>query len=862
MATTATQTSEKAKSGNLKAWLAARPYWEKFLWRLHLEKDVLDAADLDACYRYLLEDSGVSKKRPGRTPIEFNELDFYEADASGVRITLEKVVNLKHVNAIDEGCVLEFGRNLTVIYGDNGAGKSGVGRLLSNACLSRKPRKLLSNARKTGNARSTPSADFHIVNGNQQRTISYKLGQVHTPLKAFAVFDQESALIHLNSENKVDFVPSKIRTFDEVFQSVSSIEERLQKDIDSKELEDPTDGLFADESPITRFLDTLSGTTTDKEIDDALQFTPADKTALAQKKVEVARKLKQDTSAQKKLIQDECRDLEAFKSALATKTNVLTASRASQINAVLKEIREKKDIVEKLSAKSFEFAAFKNVGSAEWKALILAAQKLHEKETLSAGGMEPAYCVLCRQTLTAKEKTLFGNYWEFLKSTAEAELRRARQTLSSHVELLQEADRTWPSFSQTEVAVKVLKRDALSDLEKLRTSFAGMNERLGQWIGLLRKEQDVAYTDIDTDLRPISTLVSKKRSAAEKLADPTADITKLNREIATLEQKQQAARLIPKIKRYVAWLKWSEAVDGINLSAVRGATTRKKTEIMGEIVISRYVDIFNTETERLDCNFGLKVESHGRDANTIKELKLDFARSQNPSDILSEGEQTVSALADFLTEAQLDKNNSGIIFDDPVTSLDHDRRSTIAKRLVDEAKARQVVVLTHDIVFLLDLQHHAEREAVDCTSTSMRKSGQTIGLVKPELPWIALDVRKKAGYLRNELPVLKKAEIGDPDHYRNQVKLWYMLLRESWERAVEERLFKGVVQRFNKAVQTERLRRIEVTDALVKEVTEGMTESSQWLHDMAAGVNPAVPTNTKLAKELDKLDAFIKKVGA
>jgi hypothetical protein len=206
-------------------------------------------------------------------------------------------------------------------------------------------------------------------------------------------------------------------------------------------------------------------------------------------------------------------------------------------------------------------------------------------------------------------------------------------------------------------------------------------------------------------------------------------------------------------------------------------------------------------------------------------------------------------LADFLTESKLDKNNSGIVFDDPVTSLDHERRSTIAKRLVKEAKERQVIVLTHDIVFLLDLQFYADSESVDHVSVSMRRNGDKVGLIKPELPWIALDVKKKVGYLKNELPVLKKAESGDQDDYRNKVKLWYMLLREAWERAVEERLFKGVVQRFNKSIQTQRLDAVDINPALI----------SKWLHDMAAGMNPAVPKNAKLETELKSLEDFITK---
>lgn len=849
----------KPKVDNFKIWLESKPYWEKYLWQLHMTKDILDDEDIKKCYQYLLEDYGVVKEASGRLDVVFPALDLNGTDTPKAKTTLDKIENLKDVNAIDDSCVLEFGKNLTIIYGDNGAGKSGIGRLLSNACLSRKPRKLLPNARKASYPATMASADFHLSDASGSSIINYTLGQTHEALKSFAVFDHECALIHLNSENKVEFVPSKIKIFDEVFKSIINIEAKLQTELESKQQDNPAEGFFTGTSAVTEFLNSLSYNTTDDQIDGSLKLTPSDKNLLADKNKLVAKKLKQDVAKQKKELTDECNDLGTYKNTLGGKSLSLSKIKADAINALIKEIKDKKEIADKLSVNSFDFASFKNIGSSEWKSLILAAQKLYEKETFSNNGVQPEHCVLCRQALTETEKTLFSNYWDFLKSTAETELAQAKQKLKTSIEDLQRINTTWPAFSETEVAVKILKKDISTDLEKIKKGFEDLNILLLDWIEKVGKEQNINYSDPKIDLKPIDDLIEKKKKTEASLVDPTPEINTLNREISYLEQKQQASGLLSKIKKYVAWLRWKNAITPINLPTVRGNTTRKKTEIMGELVISQYVDIFNIETEELDCNFGLKVESHGRDATTVKELKLEFARGYDPSDILSEGEQTVSALADFLTESKLDKNNSGIVFDDPVTSLDHERRSTIAKRLVKEAKERQVIVLTHDIVFLLDLQFYADSESVDNIAVSMRKNGDKVGLVKPELPWIALDVKKKVGYLKNELPVLKKAESGDQDDYRNKVKLWYMLLREAWERAVEERLFKGVVQRFNRSIQTQRLDSVDINPTLIKEVNDGMSESSKWLHDMAVGTNPAVPKNVKLEAELMSLENFITK---
>ncbi len=53
----------------------------------------------------------------------------------------------------------------------------------------------------------------------------------------------------------------------------------------------------------------------------------------------------------------------------------------------------------------------------------------------------------------------------------------------------------------------------------------------------------------------------------------------------------------------------------------------------------------------------------------------------------------------------------GIVFDDPVSSLDHWRRRNVAQRLTKEAKTRQVVVFTHDTSFLGQLCNEIDAES-------------------------------------------------------------------------------------------------------------------------------------------------------
>lgn len=51
---------------------------------------------------------------------------------------------------------------------------------------------------------------------------------------------------------------------------------------------------------------------------------------------------------------------------------------------------------------------------------------------------------------------------------------------------------------------------------------------------------------------------------------------------------------------------------------------------------------------------------------------------------------------------------NAIVFDDPVSSLDHEFTAKIAARLAREGLTRQVIAFTHNIAFLMELQDASE----------------------------------------------------------------------------------------------------------------------------------------------------------
>jgi ABC-type lipoprotein export system ATPase subunit len=328
--------------------------------------------------------------------------------------------------------------------------------------------------------------------------------------------------------------------------------------------------------------------------------------------------------------------------------------------------------------------------------------------------------------------------------------------------------------------------------------------------------------------------------------------------VSGLNDKNTLSKVITQIEAYVDEQKWITKANKALGSLKTNGVTLKQGELFDKYVTIQYEKVFAEECKKLKVPVAIKISQRNAKGQTLRKLQIS---STNVSHVLSEGEQRATCLADFLTEAQLDPLCCGAIFDDPVTSLDHERREDIAKRLVELAGAKQVVVFTHDIAFLHRLT--ALFDAVygrEPTVVTLRRFSGRIGIIEPDLPWVAQPVGKRIKYLRNKLVALQKIEKAQSqDDYIVAAKAWYGLLREGWERAVEERLLKGVVERFKPEIQTQKLRKLHIDPQYLTDIETGMTDCSKWVHDAAAGLNPTIPDTVKATEDLARFEKFADK---
>ena len=234
------------------------------------------------------------------------------------------------------------------------------------------------------------------------------------------------------------------------------------------------------------------------------------------------------------------------------------------------------------------------------------------------------------------------------------------------------------------------------------------------------------------------------------------------------------------------------------------------------------------------------------------------------TDIASEGEQRCIALAAFLTELSQASHASSLVFDDPVSSLDHWHREKIAYRLVKESKDRQVIVFTHDAVFLQELKESVQGTGHEPTIWYLEWIGASPGRCVKGLPWVWKSAGERLNTLEKKQTAIAKTW-GIPPSAENIQAMHhvYSLLRATLERFIEQEVLGDVVFRFRSQVKTGFLDRVvgfesqhcKEIQRLVKKCHD-VTDA----HDPPAGKHATIPNPSDLAKDIEGTKSVREKI--
>ena len=255
------------------------------------------------------------------------------------------------------------------------------------------------------------------------------------------------------------------------------------------------------------------------------------------------------------------------------------------------------------------------------------------------------------------------------------------------------------------------------------------------------------------------------------------------------------------------------------------------------------------------------VRSGGKYGSPQYQVRLFAKPDAKVQDILSEGEKTCVALAGFLTELATAAHRSALVFDDPVSSLDHRWRKKVAQRLVEESKQRQVIVFTHDLIFVNDLDDLAYQDKVPTQLITIQRETSGAGVVSQGLPWKGKGVEDRIDKLEKAARAAKTLyDDNKEEEYNKDAASIYSNLRASWERAIEEIVFFRVVLRHRDYIDTKHLKKVTVlTEADCDLFHAGFKKCCDVVdaHDPSSGRNAAAPAPADIEKDIKQLKDWV-----
>lgn len=857
-------------------WAENKPvFWQVAIDRL-IRNNELTENDISELKEICKVDYGLSKANFDE--VDFGDLrNFANNSASIDNVTLSRISNVCNVNALSKTSELEFAQNgLTIVYGDNGSGKSSYVSILKHACNTRglKPKINVNLYDPTCYGKDKKADIEYTTDGTNFSTVSLVNEQVNnSALKSIDVFDTFSANHYIDGEDEIAFIPQGLSIVEKLAIDIKRVENGLNAELLSLDLQkfDHTLLEVSDCSTAKTFLENLnsnSNSTLDELRAESI-WNSIKSSRIEELFIEIDKLKATDPKKSLKENEEKIKRFEILQNKFQALENQLTGEILIELKLTLNNFVTTCEALKESSEKAFTELPIEGVGNSSWKLLWESARKFYNISTERENFPEvnkDSNCPLCLQHLDDDAKNRFVSFESFVQNDIQKTYDEAFDKFNLTNENLNKLNFSFEEQNPTTIELDEIIDDYSQIQGKYLESLSNQRDNLTALFERKKIVKEIDSIEIEnTPKTLIRELIKNLKEVNDKLKVLSIEdnLIPLNKELNQLKGEKKIFDFKPKLAREIYRQKKIKLLNQCISKCTTRTITIHSNELATKYISQNLKQNFKTELSKLGFkNIKIETETKGQRGKQYHYLRLDEQNTNGIvlKDILSEGEHRCISLATFLSELSTSEHKSAIIFDDPVSSLDHKWRNKISKRIAKEALERQVIVFTHDITFLIMIQEHSENLNCNIDIKSLTRKKQETGIIASNPPWDALSVGKRIGLLKNEYQQLEKIERTETDEvYKERAKYLYGKLRETWERFVEEIFLNGVIQRFGRAIQTQRLSKIvDLSDEDYSVVEKNMSKCSTYFtgHDTAGTLIEEMPDSTEFLADLTFLEKY------
>lgn len=660
---------------------------------------------VDELFELYLSEKGLRGAAPAAEPqLPYASTGSAQADA----LRLMTMSNVSGVNALSPGAKIEFSPALTILYGENGTGKTGYARVLKRLSAVRDPEEILPNIH--ANARQAPSATITYQLGAVEASLDWHNDVGVSPFTRMSVFDSPAVNLRVDDNLSYVFTPAEISLFSYVNAGVRAVQERGSQALKAMTVANPFMRYFQRGTTIYQQIESL-GPATDLDALTALAILPNDASAERERLEREVAALRSDAAAGL---------LAAHREAVRTLRTLdefargIEAFDAGSYNDAIVGLDTLRESYRQVREETFATGDLPGPADDEWQRFVSAAASYLEHLAATHYPQDGDACIYCRQPLDVGALSIVRRYATFLDDAL-------GQQISSQERVVATAAASLTGLRADDVDTALRRQHdedptsrAFEDADELvRAVSASLEQiRVGQRV------TEINIADLAGKVRGqvvplLATHESEVASLTRQLADRDTALQTAEASLLTLTATIELDRHLPEMTTFVVNAKHATRLDQVlkRLPALLRSLTDVTKLASEDLVNNDFQSRFEEECEALRTPT-VRLEFIGREgkAQRRKTLTSDYRLSQ----ILSEGEQKVLALADFLAEARMGGSSAPIIFDDPVNSLDHRRLQQVSDRIATLVSTCQVIVFTHNIWLATELLARFEKRPTEC----------------------------------------------------------------------------------------------------------------------------------------------------
>ena len=789
-------------------WANSAPEWARYIVRNVVDnKGPLDDKSIITAYKFFLQENGLEERTHPDEPL----LIASNADTETiVPLTITSLSDVTGVNALGTGNTIEPDPHLTILFGENGTGKTGYSRIFKALAESRTvDKEILGNIAHTRPEAMSATVKYRLGDSDEQRYI-WRGEKGVLPFTRMSIFDSRAVKLHVDDNLDYTYTPAALVLFDHVMDGMKAVQNTAKKNAGAPStVLDDILSRFDKNTSVYQHIASLSAATDLAHLKTMAVTDPEVNTRIESQRTRVA-ELESNT------IKIRIRELQRTEQALSQACEATRAIEDFDVDAYEQERQKLKQLEE--NYRLFRDALFKEADlpmapDDTWMMFIESAERY--RQHLDAHSVyDTGRCLYCRQPLQDAAHTLIEKYAELLEDKISADINSSKERLKKLVGRLTS---TQLSDAKTLIQEHADSDDKPAYYAKLERIVNALEVAVETVSGTEQLALSVTNT-VSIDGVDLKTEFENITHEREQLQDQDE-----NRSEILQEEKHRLSELVAAVELGKSWTnieefvikaQWVARLDNCSEQFTR--LTRKLTEYSkraNEKLINIDFDtLFAEECKALRAPV-VKVNHIGRQGRAQRNRIL--ADNHKPSAVFSEGEQKVLAMADFLAEARLSGVTAPVIFDDPVSSLDHRRVSEVAERVVALSETAQVIVFTHDIFFTTKLLQIIEDTKRTCAYFQISDDNGKGFIMRGSHPqWDS--VSKITRRINSVVQVARSSK--DSDERNELVQRGYSLIRSWCEVFVETELFAGVTLRYQPNVRLNCLSKVKVD--LLPEVIE------------------------------------------